>query len=300
MNCEIKKYAVVAWLAVITCTAVVSANASPWQFDIKATLGTNDNVSQAEKDRDIVDDSFAGLNFSGTYTWDLSQYYAVAVRGFLETEQWQDVSGLSPLSYGGQFILRGQIGVGPTVPSYQFDVGIQADEYDFTQRDSTVTTSQLSLTKPITEHVSIAGGIEYRSRDSDGTVFDLDQLSGLLTGTFAFAHGWSLGGTYSYIDGDFWSDAQVEFCDGTPASDIFDLVSAADALEPDDAFNDAFCGRWFAYRLPGTANSFEIDVDKEFRDGIVLAFSLLEVQVEAEGDNNYDSTIVRASLAKRF
>lgn len=273
---------------------------SPWQFSISATAGYNNNLGQAERGRDKVGDQSVTFTGDAAYKLDLGSALQSTLRGFLETEQWDRVRDISRLTAGGQMLFDWQPVAGPTAPSFQFNAGVQVDDYAHKQRDSTVITTQLLATKPISERVSATIGVEYRHRDSSGTVWDLSSVRGFLGGAFAFRPGWSVHGTYSYIDGDVWSTARTTFCNGAPAGDIFGLVSAADAIEPDEAFNSAFCGSWHAYRLPATVNMLELGVNTEIGQGVLLDFSAQGAKIDARGDNTYDTQIYRVSLTKRF
>jgi hypothetical protein len=283
----------------LLCMTVQAAN-SPWQFSAKGTVGTNDNLGRAERSRDIKSDNFARINLGAAFNKQLSQSQSVGLRGFVETEQWDEVRGMSRVTAGGLFNYNLQFNPGPTAPFFQFNLGVQADDYDYKQRDSTIFTSQLIATKPLSEVLSASIGIEYRDRDSSGTVWDTDQVRGFLSGLYAFRPRWSAHGTYSYIDGDVWSTARTASANGTPADDIFGLVSAASAIEPDKAFNDAYSGSWHAYRLPAYAHMIELGINREFENDMVLDFSYTGVRVNARGNNDYDIDIFRVSLLKRF
>lgn len=274
--------------------------ASRWQPDVEAALGTNSNVGQAEKHRDIINDRFAVLTAGGTFHHDLDPQRSIGLRGFVETEQFQEVRGLSRLSAGGKFIFSGRVGAGPIVPSYQFNTMVRVDQYDHKQRDSTVVTAQLFVSQPFGPRLTATTGVEYRHRDSSGTVFDLTDQRWFLSGHYAFPPGWTVYSTYNFIYGDVWSTAQVRFCNGAQAPDIFGLISASDAKEPDDAFNSAFCGHWLAYRLKAHTNTLKLGVNKDLGHGMALDVSFLAVWVKANGDNNYNTRIFRASLLKRF
>lgn len=276
------------------------AAGTPWQFDIKGSAGYNNNLGRAERDRDIVEDFFATITADAAYKIDLGAGQQLTLRGFLETEQWDKVRDISRLTAGGQLLFDWQPTAGPTAPSFQFNASAQGDEYAHDQRDSNVFITQLLATKPFNDRFSATIGVEYGKRDSSGRVWDLNHVRGFLSGAYAFNPGWSAHGTYSYIDGDIWSTAQTTLCDGSTATGIFGLISASDALEPDDAFNEAFCGSWTAYRLPATANTFELGVSKEIGQTMVVDFSAQTIDVDARGNNEYDIQVYRISLSKRF
>lgn len=281
------------------------AEDSPWQPDVKITAGYNDNLGQAQFGRDIVSSYFAALNLGIDYKKALNPGQIFTLRGFLETVQWEAVRDMSRISAGGNFNYDWQPTPGPTAISYHADILLRADDYrSHKQRDSTIFSAKFSATKPFTENVRASFGVEYRDRDSSGTVWDLNSARGFLSGAYNFRPTWSVYGTYSYAYGDVWSNAQTVFDNGKPADDIFGLVSAADAIEPDEAFNSEFCSNspcnWLAYRLTAHTNIFEIGIDKELGQNMLADLSYSYIDVNARGDNNYDVQIVRLSLLKRF
>lgn len=272
----------------------------PWQLDAGVTLARNDNIGNAERSRDIVDDNFAILTLGAGYRWQFDMQQSLFARGFLETEQLEEVRDLSRYTLGGQLNYRYRINPKPDSLSLQANLIAQVDEYEHSQRDSNIITAQLVASQPIGERVTTSVGVEYRSRDSSGSVWDLNQARGFLSGQFAFRPTWSAYGTYSYIDGDVASTAQTVFKDGTPADDIFGLVSAAKDIEPDKAFNNEFDGNWLAYRLSAFTHTVKLGMKKDFANDFGLDLSVLRVIVNAKEDNEYKNWVYRLSLQKRF
>ncbi len=280
--------------------AAHAAEDSPWIIDTELTLGSDDNVGRAERERDIASDITLLLNAGLAYNTSTGGKSALTLRAFAETERYQETTGLNRATLGGQFIFRWQHRLGYRAPFYQFNIGVQLDEYDSEQRNSTVTRSQLMATRRITDRITSSMGIEYQKRDSEATVFDLEQGRVFLNIDYALRTGWAYYGTFSYIDGQIWSTAQNVFCNGLPAADIFDIINASSAIESDDAFNDAYCGNWLAYRLEAQTLTAMLGINKAIDNSLALDLSLLNAQVDADGDTHYDRTLVRATVLKRF
>lgn len=300
---NIQTAALSLYIALFPHAGSVFAEESPWHPGIKVTAGTNSNLGQAELDRDIINDNFVTLNLGIDYKKVLKPGQLLTLRPFLETVQWNEVRDMSRVSAGGKIVFDWQPAPGPTALIFQANALVRVDDYrSHKQRDSTIFSTQLMVIKRFSDRVRTSLGVEYRDRDSSGTVWDLNSVRGFLSGAFAFRPSWSVHGTYSHLYGDVWSNAQTTFSNGVVADDIFGLVSAADAIEPDEAFNSAFCGpcSWHAYRLTAHTNTYEVGIDKEFGQGIQADLSYLYVDVDARGDNKYDVQIIRVSLLKRF
>ncbi len=277
-----------------------AADNRPWWVDAGVELGRNDNIGNAERSRDIVEDNFATITFGAGYNLQLDPLQSVSVRGFVETEQVQEVRTLSRYTGGAELSYRLQMNQSPAAPALEAGATAQLDDYDHNQRDSTITTVHLAAIQPIGERAQVSVGIEYQTRDSSGSVWDLNHVRGFLTGDFAFLPGWAAYGSYSYTDGDVASTVRTVFPNGVQAGDIFGLVNAAKDIEPDQAFNEEFSGRWLAYRLAAKTNTFKAGLRKDLGQGVTADLSLVRVLVDAKGDNEYQNWIYRASLQKRF
>lgn len=272
----------------------------PVVFDGELTYVADDNLSRAERERDqLADQSLlasagAALRFSPGFK------SAINIRGFAEAEKYENIRSLDRTTYGGQAIVRGQTRLGYTAPVYQLSVTAQSDDYATDQRDSTVYAVQAFVQRRLTDDMTGSAGIEVQQRKSDGTVFDTEHGRIFANLDYAMSDVLSLYGAYSFMHGDTFSSAQLVLCNGVPANDIFGLVAASDALEPDDAFNAEFCGSWIAYRLRADAHALVLGLNRGFGHNFSADLSVQGVSVQGEGNNDYARTIVRAGILARF
>lgn len=273
---------------------------SDWFLDAEVAAAYDDNVGRAQRQRDIVNDKplFGSLGLA--YNREFASEKAMTLRGFLEAEKFSEVADLSRIAAGGQFIYRWQNVLGFSAPFYQFNTSVKFEEYEFKQRDSTILRSQFIASKRVTDRILATSGLEYTYRDSSGLVFDQQQSRWFVNADYSSRSGWAVYGTYSFIHGDTWSTSQAIFCNGLAAPDIFGLVSWAEAIEQDDAFNKAYCGTWVSYRLDASTNMLVAGVNKGIGHSMAFDFSVTRVFVNGAGTNEYDRTIVNASLLMRF
>ncbi|MDH3768909.1 MAG: hypothetical protein OES99_10715, partial [Gammaproteobacteria bacterium] len=216
-------------LALLVQQSVIAAEAeAEWFFDVEVSGGYNDNAGRAERERDIVDDKTLLGGLGVAFNQEFSTEKAITLRAFAEIEDFRNVSDLSRDTYGAQFIYRWQNALGFSAPFYQFNTSVRINEYDVRQRDSIAFTSQLVVSKRVSDRVLVSSGFEYKREESDGIVFDQKQARLFINADYTPAAQWALYGTYSFIHGDIWSTSQTAFCDGTPANDIFDLVSQSE------------------------------------------------------------------------
>ena len=271
-----------------------------WFHDLDFSLGFNDNIGQAEKDRDIIEDQFLEANYSLISNIELDDDNAITLKGFLETTQQDILEDLDRATVGLQFIFRFQLTRGYLEPFYQFNMSIQDDNYGVVQRDSTVTKGQFFATKRLSDTFTLVGGIEHWLQDSDGTVFDLYHNKAFINLDLNTHDNstWYL--TYSYRQGEIWSTAQATFCNGAVANDIFPLISWSLAIEADEAFNNSICGDWLAYKFKADTETLSFGLNYGVGDAGAVDLSVILIESTAEGNINYQSTVLRASYLVRF
>ena len=252
-------------LGVLLCQGAASAAERPWSLDLETAVGKNTNIGNGENHRDTVDDNFGVVTGGANYSWAFGPQ-AVTVRAFAEGEYVEKVKDLSRATGGGELAYRRQLGALPTSPAFTASVTGQVDDYKVKQRDSTVITTQASIAKPIGSRASVSIGGEYFYRDSEGSVWDLSHWQGFVGGDYNFLPGWSAYANYSFIKGDVASTAQTRLSDGSIPSNVFGLIQASKAIEPDDAFNNKYSNsQWTAYRLSAISNAVKVGIKKAVR-----------------------------------
>lgn len=286
----------------LLATAASSAQALDIEFAVDGELtGTHDsNVSRAERERDIIQDSSVLARAGVVLLTEPTFGTAINARAFAEAERWLDVDPLDRTTVGGQFTGRWQPVSGYRAPVLELVLTGQSDDYEVDQRDSLVYSAQIFATQRANDRILLAYGLEAVERRSDGTAFDTTHGRVFLNADFELAPHWSAYSAFSHVRGDTFSSAQREFCNGAPANDIFGLINASEAFEADAAFNDVYCGDWIVYRVKSMANTVTLGLNHGFSHSLSADFSVQGVQVMADGDNDYERVLVRAGLLARF
>lgn len=286
-------------LLVLAAPAVSKAEME-WVLDGEATLTHDSNVSRAERERDILSDESMLANAALVMHLEPTFKTSLNFRGFAEGEAYREITTLNRATLGGQVMGRWQPVVGFRAPVYQLSLTTQIDDYGVDQRDSLVYSVQLFASQHVNDSVLLAYGIEGVQRHSDGTVFDTRHIRLFLNADFELTDDLSAYAAYSYLHGDTFSSAQLSFCSGASANDIFGLIQASDALESDEAFNEEFCGSWLAYRLKADTHALTLGLNKAFSHKLSADLSVQGADVNAKGDNNYQRMLVRFGLLARF
>ncbi|MFZ5755619.1 MAG: hypothetical protein ACOY3X_01795 [Pseudomonadota bacterium] len=269
-------------------------------IDGEASVGYDSNVTRAAYTRDIVEDSMVSGSLAAVWNHEFGLMSAATVRGFVDGEAFTDIDTINRASAGIQGMYRWQNALGFTRPFYQVSVTAQRDDSATDLRDANRYTAQAFVTRRMTDALRASVGIEGSMQESEGVVFDTQQARLFVNGDLQVTDNWAVYGTYSFISGDTVSSAQQVFCNGALAGDTYGLITAADEIETDVALNDALCGSWLAYRLEAQTHAAVLGANRGFGHHLSFDVSAQHVMVFAEGDNEYQRTIVRAGILARF
>ena len=270
--------------------------------DVDASAVWDNNQSQAQFERDQVEDTSLAVGARVGYGLPLSRQSLLNISAFAELEAFDLVDTLNRTTLGLKGAYRWQPSSAFTAPIVEFNVSWQDDNIKENARDSGVLISQLFVTRRITDRITGTAGLQYRQRDSAGSVWDLEDARVFLNADYVVGKHLAAYFTYSYIDGDTSSSAQREYCNGVLATDILPLINVATAIEEDNAYNNAVCGEWVAYRLDATSNTFTLGANYAFSHSMSADISVLSADVTAKDDSNvsYDRQLIRLSVLKRF
>lgn len=287
-------------LLLLLAAAPAAAEEARWVIDGEITASHDSNTSRAERERDRIADSSALANVGLVLLTEPTFSTALNLRLFAEAEAWQDTDSLDRQTGGGQLMLRWAPWRGYRAPLIGVNLTGQVDDYEVRQRDSGVAALQVFASQRVTDRVRISYGLEATERRSEGTVFDNTQGRAFLNTDLEIDSRWTGYANYSHLRGDTFSSAQISFCNGVPATDIWGLIAASEAIEDDAAFSEAYCGRWVAYRLKAQTHALTLGLNRGFGHALSADVSVQGVQVNGQGDNDYQRLIVRAGLLGRF
>lgn len=272
-----------------------------WATDLDVTVTFDDNLSQANYERDRVEDISTLFQLDNSVTHQVNPAHMLTFGLFFGAEVYDDIDPLSHGTLGFRGAWRSIHKAGFTQPLFEVNLSTQYDDHGVEQRDSQVTQVQFFMTRRFTDRITNTVGGDYRWRDSSGIVFDTEQARVFLNLDYRVWKEVSVYLTGSHARGDVVSSSQIRFCNGVQANDILPLVNAADAIEPDEAFNEALCGEWVAYRGKADTNAGTFGANIPVGHSASLDFSVLYADVESqEEDVGYERTLYRASFLKRF
>ncbi len=273
-----------------------------FSFSTDLTQVWDDNQSQARFVRDQVEDQSTIAGVAGGYDFNLSSHALLSAGLFVEAEKMKDITPLDRTTVGVKGTYRWQPSSAFTAPIVEFNASWQQDDFKDDPRDSAVTIVQAFITRRFTDRITATGGIQYRQRGSEGSVWDTEDARLFLNADYSVGSRATVYLTYSYIDGDTTSSAQRVFCNGNFAVDLLPLINVSTARERDEAYNTALCGEWIAYRLDAQTHAFMGGLNYGLSHNLSVDVSMLMVDVTAKDDDDvfYERSLVRASLLTRF
>lgn len=291
----------VALLSGVSVTAV-ALDMENFTIDGDATYVWDDNQSQAQKERNQVEDQSLIVGAQVGYGHLLTQQSMLIGLVFAEQEMMDAVEQLDRTTLGVKGAYRWQPSSAFTAPIVEFNLSWQDDNYGDEARDSGVLISQLFVTRRMTDRITGTAGLQYRTRDASGSVWDVTDTRLFLNGDYGITEALAAYLTYSYIKGDSFSSAQRNYCNGASATDILPLINVATEIEPDQAYNDYHCGDWLAYRLDTHSHTVLLGANYGFSHTFSADVSFLYADVIADDDADisYRRHLIRASLLKRF
>lgn len=272
-----------------------------WATDLDVTVTFDDNLSQADFERDRVEDISTLVQLDNSFTHQVNPAHMLTFGVFFGAEAHDDIDPLSHGTLGFRGAWRSIHRAGFTQPLFEVNLSTQYDDYGVEQRDSHLTRVQFFMTRRLTDRITTTLGADYRWRDSSGIVFDTEQARLFFNLDYRVWKEASVYLTGSHARGDAVSSSQIRFCNGAQADDILPLVNAATAIEPDEAFNESLCGEWVAYRLKADTNAGTFGANVPVGHSASLDLSVLYADVDSrDEDVGYERTLYRLSFLKRF
>jgi len=260
-------------LAVLVAGAAHAAGGDTPGIRIEASLTSDDNVTRASG-ADALSDSILGVRVNASATIPMSTHTRAVIQGFAGTERFNTYTGLSRNFIGGQgdFKYRpaGEFGAA----TYGAFVRTAAEFYESDLRDGYRHAFGVSVLKPWTDRIHLAGVLAWNITDGNSTVFDTKSVS--LRGNLD----WSLTRSDVVYSG-------LEYRSG----DVVSTVSRADPLRTlgfvntatpnivqDDAFTDTPRD---AYRFKATTWLATLGYNHAFSGGHSVDISWRWVQSSA-------------------
>jgi len=260
-----------------------------YSYDI--SLIDDDNVRNAQNDEDIRSDLILSTKVTARGGKSLDSFSILNYGGSATYNKFDTFDTLDNFDFEVNTRYRFALSSGFTSPIYSLGAKIGGRDFDTEMRDATYVSLTADLNKWLTNTINMTTGVVLNAQESKSEVFDTSDARIFLNIDTNFSSKDLVYTTFSYITGDTVSSS----------SPTLDIINAADAIEPDDAFG-GIAANQFAYRIDADTVVLSVGYNRILTPDLSFDLSAMYVESEAKDDDSisYDRTILRASLLGRF
>ena len=241
---------------------------------VEASLTSDDNVTRASGS-DALSDGILGVRVNASATIPMSTHTRVVIQGFAGTERFNTYSGLSRNFIGAQgdfkYRASGEFGAA----TYGAFVRTAAEFYESDLRDGYRHAFGVSVLKPWTDRIQLAGVLAWNITDGNSTVFDTKNVSVRGNADWSLTRSAVVYFGVEYRSGDVVSTVSR----ADPLRTLGFVNTAAPNIVQDDAFTDTPRD---AYRFKASTWLTSLGYNHAFGGGHSLDISWRWVQSSAQ------------------
>jgi len=271
-------------LAGLVCESVTAAP-SRLRINGSAGVGYDSNAGAAQSNDDKFDSAFYSALVSADYVVPIGDQLSISLRGQLQGDAYDRFDDLSNARVLGMTRVAWKPNGGFFTPTFTGWASAARLEYGSEIRTGSEFRGGAFVSQQLT--TSISAKIEGKGfhRKSDGRVFDMSGQSA------AASLNWTLTPVVSTLLGFEYQTGDA-FSMSSPNPRI---AGVADAIEPDDAFDDRV-----AYRLDARTRIATAGVNWRFAKDWAVDAQFQSISVDGDGGNQYDRMIGVVGLLARF
>lgn len=262
-----------------------------FRYSYDLSIVDDDNVRLAQEDEDIRSDLIVSPTIKARAGKKLDSFTILNYGGSLSYNWFETFDELNNYEFDINTRYRFALSSGFTAPIYSLSAKIGGQEFESEMRDSSFLSLSADLNKWMTNTINMTAGFGLKRRESVSEVFDNSEARLFVNFDTEISKADLIYTTFTWIRGDTVSSA-------TPSLEI---INAADAIEPDDAFG-GIAGNQFAYRIEANTAVLTLGYNRILTPKMSFDISARYVKSEAIDDDDigYYRTIIRASLLGRF
>ena len=232
----------------------------PLGLGVEAGITTDNNVTRGYGTGNVLADQFVGVDISKSFHYPLFTHTRLVLLGSVGFNSYFEYSGLSHVHLGVQGNLQYRTSAGFYAPTFTFAVRSATEEYQSEVRDGYRSSVAVSVRKPVTDKLQLAGALAYNRRDAKSEVFDNNDVSVRLSADFAATSRDAIYLGLEYREGDIVSTGRSALA----------FVEIATAVVPDDAFEDT---TRYAYKIDGSTRLLNLGYNRSFGERHALDLS---------------------------
>ncbi|TDU31160.1 hypothetical protein DFR24_0519 [Panacagrimonas perspica] len=279
-----RRILLVIGLASLMCESALAAPARV-RINGSAGIGYDSNVGAAQANDDKFDSAFYSASVAADYVVPVGQQVSVTLRGQLQGDAYDRFDDLSNARLLGLVRAAWKPNPGFFTPTFSGWTSIARLEYGSEIRTGSEFRGGAFVSQQLTTAISMRLEGKGFHRKADGRVFDMSGQSLATSLNWSMAPAVSTLLAFEYQTGDAFS----------MSSENPRIAAIADAIEPDDAFDDRV-----AYRLDARTRIVTAGANWRFAPDWALDAQLQSISVDGDGGNQYDRLIAVVGLLARF
>jgi hypothetical protein len=301
MRCQVPRTfrkATRASLAAFLVLCAVSHTArSDWTLATVGALRHDDNVGNAQNQRDMISDASAAATASLLELVPFGEGYSLAAGGDLSGQLYDRLIGLRNASIDGLLSVKKKWGLGAFAPWVRAGISIGRSNYEDGYRNATIYRASLELGKRLDERWNIWAKYAFERRAATPAAAE---ILGISSDAFSqdgrsFNAGvqYSLGERTSLSLGSILRHGDVVSTTQAPAYYYF---TGFKAIAPDPTFGPAA----YAYKLNGTTYGVRLGLEYSLTAHNLIGCGFQRLETHAEGGNRYTNLMPELTWNYRF
>lgn len=321
---------VIAFFIAITSTSLAAQG--EFFLDLGAELLSNDNLGRARLGADERDDIALGVSANGGYYMQTGDFTSVSLLANVQASQYDTYDGLNNTNLGVGVSLSHKFGIGDEVPTIDFSINADKNNYKYDVRDAWVYSSSVTVSRRFGDSILAGIGASYEQRDGQYSHIAVSHSPspGPSPGPSPSpgptpspgpspGPGPAPGPSPAPVSGDAfsvdnasffafadldvselsWISAGYQYSDGevTSTSTPTDrIIAAATAITNDIVFG----GNRFAYRIDAKTHVYNLDWNRAVFESGTFLLGVEYQDVKGTNGIDYSSTILRAGFIYGF
>ncbi len=248
----------------------------------------DDNVSRANRSTEQLSDSAYNINFGKRLlNVSLGEHSRLLANAFAGGEKFRRYSGLDRVFAGAdaeyQYRTSGSFGA----PTFGVFGNFTAEQYESNLRDGHRFSGGVSVSKPLTDRISLFGALSRNWRYAKSAVFDAKDYSARLNLDYALTAQSTLYLTGEYRYGDIFSSGRSSL----------ENIDIADVLVRDDVFTRE---QFFNYRFEGRTILLTVGYSLPLGPGDALDFSWRRIESTPSRSPGFATTAPRSYVGNQL
>jgi hypothetical protein len=300
MRCQVprtfRKASGASLAAFLVLCALSHTARSDWTLATVGALSHDDNVGNAQNQKDMIADASAAATASLLELVPFGEGYSLAAGGDLSGQLYDRLIGLRNASIDGLLSVKKKWGLGAFAPWVRAGISIGRSNYEDGYRNATIYRASLELGKRLDERWNIWAKYAFERRVATPAEVEILGISSDVFSqdgrSFNAGVQYSLGERTSLSLGSILRRGDVVSTTQAPAY----YFTGFKAIAPDPTFGpDAY-----AYRLNGTTYGVRLGLEYSLTAHNLIGCGFQRLETHAEGGNRYTDSMPELTWNYRF